>query len=63
MPLEFIDATSLLGPTERIADKIQAYAGAGVTTLSLSLFAGDRESALATLRAAAVAWDKSGVGQ
>lgn len=63
VPLEFIDATSLLGPTERIADKFQAYAGAGVTTLSLSLFAGDRESALATLRAAAVAWDKSGVGQ
>jgi len=63
VPLEFIDATSLLGPTERIADKLQAYAGAGVTTLSLSLFATDRESALATLRAAAEAWDKSGVGQ
>jgi F420-dependent oxidoreductase-like protein len=63
VPLEFIDATSLLGPTERIADKLHAYAAAGVTTLSLSLFADDRESAVATMRAAAVAWDKSGVGQ
>jgi F420-dependent oxidoreductase-like protein len=63
VPLEFIDATSLLGPKERIADKLQAYAEAGVTTLSLSLFADDRESALATLRAAVEAWDKAGVGR
>jgi F420-dependent oxidoreductase-like protein len=63
VPLEFIDATSLLGPKERIADKLQGYAEAGVTTLSLSLFADDRESALATLRAAVEAWDKAGVGR
>ena len=63
VPLEFIDATSLLGPMERIADKLQAYAEAGVTTLSLSLFADDRESALATLRTAVEAWDKAGVGR
>ena len=61
VPLEFIDATSLLGPKERVADKLQAYAEAGVTTLSLSLFADDRESALATMRAAVEAWDKAGV--
>ena len=63
VPLEFVDATSLLGPTERVADKLQAYAEAGVTTLSLSLFADDRESAVATLRAAVEAWDKAGVGR
>jgi F420-dependent oxidoreductase-like protein len=63
VPLEFIDATSLLGPKERIADQLQAYAEAGVTTLSLSLFAEDRESAASTLRTAVEAWDKAGVGR
>ncbi|HEY0696262.1 MAG TPA: LLM class F420-dependent oxidoreductase, partial [Micromonospora sp.] len=37
VPLEFIDRTSLLGPKERIADRLVAYAEAGVTTLSLTL--------------------------
>jgi F420-dependent oxidoreductase-like protein len=63
VPLEFIDATSLLGPKERIADRLKAYAAAGVTTLSLSPFANDRESALVTLRTAVEAWDMAGVGQ
>ncbi len=63
VPLEFIDATSLLGPKERITDKLQAYAEAGVTTLSLSLFSDDRESAVATLHAAVEAWDAAGVGR
>jgi F420-dependent oxidoreductase-like protein len=62
VPLEFIDSTSLLGPPARITDRLQAYAAAGVTTLSLSLFAGDRESSLATLRTAVEAFDTSGVG-
>ena len=50
VPLEFIDRTSLLGPVDRIADGMRAYAAAGVTTLSVGLFAGDAESAMATLR-------------
>ena len=33
---ELIDSTTLLGPVERIADRMQAYAEAGVTTLSLA---------------------------
>src|SRR5438552_7000609 len=39
VPLEFIDRTSLLGPVERIAARMREYAAAGVTTLSVSLFA------------------------
>ncbi|MBX6721624.1 MAG: LLM class F420-dependent oxidoreductase [Dactylosporangium sp.] len=63
VPLEFIDRTSLLGPPERIADRMVAYAEAGVTTLSVTLFAGDRDSGIATLRAVADALERSGVGE
>lgn len=63
VPLEFIDRTSLLGPKERIADKLVAYAEAGVTTLSVSVFAGDAETGVATLRAVSAALDLAGVGE
>jgi F420-dependent oxidoreductase-like protein len=63
VPLDFIDRTSLLGPVERIADGLRAYAAAGVTTLSVGLFAGDVESATATLRQVADAYERSGVGE
>ena len=35
VPLEFLDATSLLGPRERIAERMTAFAEAGATTLNL----------------------------
>jgi F420-dependent oxidoreductase-like protein len=35
VPLEFLDATSLLGPVERIAERMTAFAEAGVTTLNV----------------------------
>ncbi|MFY1631990.1 LLM class F420-dependent oxidoreductase [Solwaraspora sp. WMMB335] len=63
VPLEFIDRTSLLGPRERIADRMARYAAAGVTTLSVTLFAADAESAVATLRIAAQALELSGAGE
>jgi len=63
VPLEFIDRTSLLGPPERIAERMAAYAAAGVTTLSVTVFAGDRDGGIATLRAVADALDRSGVGE
>ncbi|MGH3447993.1 MAG: LLM class F420-dependent oxidoreductase, partial [Nocardioidaceae bacterium] len=34
VPFEFIDQTSLIGPQARIADRLQAFAEAGVTTLT-----------------------------
>ncbi len=58
VPFEFIDSTSLLGPVDRIADRMRAYAGAGVTTLSVSLFAGDAEDGIRTLRAVADAYSR-----
>ena len=63
VPVEFIDRTSLLGPIERIADGLRAYADAGVTTLSVSPFAGGPDDGIATLRTVAEALDRAGVGR
>ena len=62
IPLDFIDRTALLGPIERVAEGLTRYAQAGVTTLSVSLFAADRESGLQTLRQVARAYDRAGLG-
>ena len=62
VPVGFIDSTSLLGPRERIAEKMQALAEAGVTTLSVSVALQDLERGMAALRTAAEALDKAGVG-
>jgi F420-dependent oxidoreductase-like protein len=58
VPFEFIDSTSLLGPVDRIAERMRAYAAAGVTTLSVSLFAGDADDGIRTLRAVADAYSR-----
>ncbi|MFI7024464.1 LLM class F420-dependent oxidoreductase [Micromonospora sp. NPDC049900] len=63
VPLEFIDRTSLLGPKERIAERMRQYAESGVTTLSVTLFAGDRDTGVQTLRTVAEALELSGVGE
>jgi F420-dependent oxidoreductase-like protein len=63
VPAEFIDRTSLLGPIERIADGLRAYADAGVTTLSVSPFVGGPDDGIATLRTVAEALDRAGVGE
>ncbi|WJE00585.1 LLM class F420-dependent oxidoreductase [Streptomyces antimycoticus] len=61
VPHELIDSTSLLGPVERIADRMQAYAEAGVTTLSLTPTGSTVEERLAGLRAGVEALDRAGV--
>ncbi|MEU7613433.1 LLM class F420-dependent oxidoreductase [Micromonospora sp. NPDC049204] len=63
VPMEFIDRTSLLGPKERVAERMREYAAAGVTTLSVSLFVADRDSGVQTLRTVAEALELSGVGE
>jgi len=62
VPMNFIDETSLLGPRERIAEKMQALAASGVTTLTVSCFAGDLPGRVAAIRTAAEALDTAGVG-
>ncbi|HEV7756332.1 MAG TPA: LLM class F420-dependent oxidoreductase [Mycobacteriales bacterium] len=63
VPFDFIDQTSLLGPVDRIAEGLQRYAGAGVTTLSVATYAGTLDERVATLRTMVEALDKSGVGE
>ncbi len=62
VPFEFVDATSLLGPVDRMADKLAEFAEAGLTTCNISPYGGSAEERIAVLRAAAQALDKSGAG-
>jgi F420-dependent oxidoreductase-like protein len=63
VPFEFIDATSLLGPVGRIADRLQDFAAAGVTTVSLAPYGGTAEERIEVLRTAAQALDKAGLAE
>lgn len=51
VPLDFIDRTSLIGPRDRIRDRLAAYADSGVTTLTVAVYAGPLEERIATVRA------------
>ncbi|MGP3974601.1 LLM class F420-dependent oxidoreductase [Streptomyces sp. 8N114] len=61
IPRELIDSTTLIGPVERIADRMSAYADAGVTTLSLSPAGFSLEERLAGLRAGVEALERAGL--
>ncbi len=63
VPFEFIDSTSLIGPMERIADRMQAFAASGVTTLTIQTYAPTLDERLHAVRVAAQALDRSGVGE
>lgn len=62
VPFEFVDATSLLGPPERIAEGLQRYAAAGVTTLTVASYASSLAERRAALHTVAEALDAAGVG-
>jgi F420-dependent oxidoreductase-like protein len=51
VPRDLIDSTALLGPVERIADRMRAYAEAGVTTLTLAPGGFALDERVAALRA------------
>ncbi len=61
VPLDFIDRTSLIGPRERIRDRLHAYAEAGVTTVSVAALDGDLARRLHTIRTVAQVLDESGL--
>jgi len=62
VPFEFIDRTSLIGPKERVRERLAAYAEAGVTTLSVASYAGSLDERVGALRTLADALDESGLG-
>ena len=61
VPLELIDQTCLIGPPERVRDRLAAYAEAGVTTLSITPFAWRLEDRLAIVRAMPTLLQESGL--
>jgi F420-dependent oxidoreductase-like protein len=61
VPEEFIDRTSLIGPRDRVRDRLAAYADAGVTTLTIATYAPSLEERLMTLRTMAEVLDESGL--
>ena len=63
IPQEFIARTSMIGPKDRITERIREYAAAGVGTLSVSPYVGDLASGIATLRTIAEAYEASGVAE
>jgi F420-dependent oxidoreductase-like protein len=61
VPLAFIDQVALLGPVARVADRLAAYAEAGVTTLTLGA-SGSAPRRSALLRGLVDAAERAGVG-
>ncbi|HEV2086781.1 MAG TPA: LLM class F420-dependent oxidoreductase [Cryptosporangiaceae bacterium] len=61
VPFEFIDRTALLGPPARIAERMVAFAEAGVTTLSVAAQAPTLPERLATVRTVTEALDRAGL--
>ncbi|WP_338184522.1 LLM class F420-dependent oxidoreductase [Jatrophihabitans sp.] len=62
VPAEFVDQTSLLGPLDRIAERMAEFAAAGVTTLSVSPFGSTMDDRLRSLETAQEALARSGAG-
>ncbi|MDP9444006.1 MAG: LLM class F420-dependent oxidoreductase [Actinomycetota bacterium] len=62
VPLDFVDETSLLGPRQRITERLHDFADAGVTTLTVSPFAPTLAAKLQQLRVVAEALAASGFG-
>ncbi len=61
VPFEFVDRTSLVGPPERVKERLVAFAEAGATTLSLAVHAPTLDERIATLRTMAELLDASGL--
>ncbi len=61
VPMDFIDATSLLGPQDRLAQRIARYAEAGLTTLTMAPYGGTGAERIAALETAVAAADQAGV--
>ncbi|MEY9966192.1 F420-dependent oxidoreductase-like protein [Streptacidiphilus sp. MAP12-16] len=61
VPQQLIDSTTLIGTRDRLADRMQAYAAAGVTTLNLSPGGFTLEERVEALRTAAEAVEQAGL--
>jgi alkanesulfonate monooxygenase SsuD/methylene tetrahydromethanopterin reductase-like flavin-dependent oxidoreductase (luciferase family) len=62
VPLDFIDQTSLIGPRDRIKDRLSRYAASGVTTLTIAPEGASLDERLHVVRTMAELLDESGLG-
>jgi len=62
VPLDFIDQTSLIGPRDRVRDRLSRYASAGVTTLTIAAEGSSLAERLHVVRTMAELLDESGLG-
>lgn len=61
VPIDFIDQTSLIGPPERVQERLHAYADAGVTTLTVATYGPSLEANKQTLRTMKEVLEASGL--
>ncbi len=61
VPFEFLDATALIGPRDRVKERLGRYADAGVTTLSISTTAPTLEARLHVVRTMAELMGETGL--
>jgi F420-dependent oxidoreductase-like protein len=59
LPFDFLDQTSLLGPPERIAERMALYASVGVTTLTVGFSAMPSAQRPEAVAAVAAAYDRA----
>jgi F420-dependent oxidoreductase-like protein len=61
VPLDFIDQTALIGPRDRVKDRLSRYATAGVTTLTVAAEGASLEERLHVVRTMAELLDETGL--
>ncbi|MFC6707029.1 LLM class F420-dependent oxidoreductase [Flexivirga alba] len=61
VPRDFIDQTALIGPREHVAERLHAYADAGVTTLSVAPAGDSLPDRVAAVRTLAEIMDSEGL--
>lgn len=61
LPQQFIDDTSLLGPRDRIAERLQRYQAAGMTTLTLAPYGTTLAERISALETGVAAAEQAGI--
>jgi alkanesulfonate monooxygenase SsuD/methylene tetrahydromethanopterin reductase-like flavin-dependent oxidoreductase (luciferase family) len=61
VPFELVDQTALIGPKDRIAERLHAYASAGVSTLSIAPYAETEEQRRSVMTTVAEAMEQAGL--
>ncbi len=61
VPREFVDQTALIGPADRIAERLHRYAEAGVTTVNVAPVGDSLEDRLGTIRLMRELLDREGL--